>query len=475
MGEAPDDKTDSTDDNDASKSDNMQTAVNPKITKVKNIDIEIDPPDRLNRVSFKTRNELIKYQLKNIFKATDLNSVLNEVHSGKARLERLGVFSLVTAEVDVHAEKDGEEKKAEQELDVLFRVKEKGLAQIKMNANADVTQAGGAEFGGEGTLINLRGLGESLRFKYASDASSTFQMKEQANKSYEISYSKPLFLDPDKLFQVRVQRSSTDFALSGFNELSHRLAADLNFCSQYGRHVISWEGAWRENLPEKGTIFGVREHAGHTLKSAVKHSLIWDTRNCPLLPLGGSYLRHSIELAGLGGNARFLKSDVDVQLQRPLGSSGIIFGSTLQAGAALPLQPLPLAITDRFFLGGMTSVRGFEMQGIGAHAGSAPLGGEAFWSVGAHLYSPLPFRPGEGGFGDRFKLHAFANAGNIGSVVECKSSQFLSGARASCGVGCMMNFLGMVRLELNYCVPMNPQIGDRTKHGLQVGVGVNFL
>lgn len=41
------------------------------------------------------------------------------------------------------------------------------------------------------------------------------------------------------------------------------------------------------------------------------------------------------------------------------------------------------------------------------------LGGEAYWAGGLHLYTPLPFRPGQGGFGDLFRTHFFLNAGNL--------------------------------------------------------------
>lgn len=39
------------------------------------------------------------------------------------------------------------------------------------------------------------------------------------------------------------------------------------------------------------------------------------------------------------------------------------------------------------------------------------LGGDMFWSLGLHLYTPLPFRPG--GLAERFRTHVFATAGNL--------------------------------------------------------------
>ena len=50
-----------------------------------------------------------------------------------------------------------------------------------------------------------------------------------------------------------------------------------------------------------------------------------------------------------------------------------------------------------------------------ACAGNA-LGAEAYWLCAAHVYTPLPFRPGKGGFGDLFRTHFFLNAGNLGNI-----------------------------------------------------------
>ena len=44
------------------------------------------------------------------------------------------------------------------------------------------------------------------------------------------------------------------------------------------------------------------------------------------------------------------------------------------------------------------------------------LGADAYWLGGLHLYTPLPFRPGRGGFGELFRSHFFVTAGNLGNI-----------------------------------------------------------
>lgn len=48
-------------------------------------------------------------------------------------------------------------------------------------------------------------------------------------------------------------------------------------------------------------------------------------------------------------------------------------------------------------------------------AGDA-LGGDTYWLAGLHLYTPLPFRPGAGSFGELFRTHLFVNAGNLCNI-----------------------------------------------------------
>lgn len=90
-----------------------------------------------------------------------------------------------------------------------------------------------------------------------------------------------------------------------------------------------------------------------------------------------------------------------------------VFSTSLWGGMLVPIGDKPSSIADRFYLGGPTSVRGFSMHSIGPQSEGDYLGGEAYWAGGLHLYTPLPFRPGQGGFGELFRTHFFLNAGNL--------------------------------------------------------------
>ena len=88
------------------------------------------------------------------------------------------------------------------------------------------------------------------------------------------------------------------------------------------------------------------------------------------------------------------------------------------------------------------------------------------------------------GFLDLFRMHTFLNAGNLMSDyqfdVSSKSLQAnideaVQDFRLTYGLGLAFKLGGIARIELNYCVPLRTQKGDKPAPGLQFGVGVDFL
>ncbi|RHY17324.1 hypothetical protein DYB25_002149 [Aphanomyces astaci] len=112
------------------------------------------------------------------------------------------------------------------------------------------------------------------------------------------------------------------------------------------------------------------------------------------------------EVAGLWGDVQFVKGEAEVQHNIPIGPVAfhhpifnIMLSSRVGAVHSYGADKLrPARISDRFFLGGPLSLRGFNHKGVGPRAnpddggvksGDA-LGGEVFYSVGASLGFPFP-------------------------------------------------------------------------------------
>ena len=137
-----------------------------------------------------------------------------------------------------------------------------------------------------------------------------------------------------------------------------------------GRHSWCYDLSWRALAdPSRCASASIREGLGHSLKSAAKYTYFWDGRDSDLWPQHGAAMRCAAELAGLGpggqASARHVRVDAEGQACMPLGVFGATAVITGRWGALLPLAGGQSHISDRFFLGGSDSLRGFARSGAG--------------------------------------------------------------------------------------------------------------
>jgi uncharacterized Rmd1/YagE family protein len=90
----------------------------------------------------------------------------------------------------------------------------------------------------------------------------------------------------------------------------------------FGRHALSYEWSWRRIQLGTHATEGLLHEGGHNIKSSLIHQYFIDTRDDILTPTTGFAFRFAQEFAGLGGDVKFLKHEVDAQLNWPIGSPG---------------------------------------------------------------------------------------------------------------------------------------------------------
>ncbi|MEO8601027.1 MAG: outer membrane protein assembly factor BamA [bacterium] len=120
----------------------------------------------------------------------------------------------------------------------------------------------------------------------------------------------------------------------------------------------------------RGAASAIRAQAGSFLTSSIVPRVFRDTRNNLLDPTRGSFQDFSIELAGLGGDSNFINAQSRARWYIPvwqipkLGeltfATGWNFGYGLGFGGS---SELPLF--ERYFPGGINSLRGFEVRSLG--------------------------------------------------------------------------------------------------------------
>ncbi len=219
-----------------------------------------------------------------------------------------------------------------------------------------------------------------------------------------------------------------------------------------------------------GASSAIRAEAGTSFTSAMIPNLVYDSRDHFFNPTEGTRSGLSMKFAGLGGDNRFIKSDLSGRWHYPLlkdpnwggayvlalgGSVGWGVGFQQHAGRS---NALPLF--ERYFLGGINSVRGFAERSIGPRVPAncdidgnnctdfEVIGGEKAAVANVELLFPIYEQFGLRGV-------AFFDMGN--AFNDFNFSDF----RQSVGVGGRwLSPFGPLRVEFGF--PINKKRGDET-------------
>lgn len=138
--------------------------------------------------------------------------------------------------------------------------------------------------------------------------------------------------------------------------------------------------------------FIIRESQDIQVTSAVKVSLVRDTRNSLFGATEGSRNSLSLRYAGgpLGGDSQFTKGEVKTGWYFPI-LYGSVFHIIGAAGQVWENETGKLPVYERFYLGGINSIRGHEyaqVSPIDPETGDR-VGGDQMWYVQSEIVLPL--------------------------------------------------------------------------------------
>ena len=122
---------------------------------------------------------------------------------------------------------------------------------------------------------------------------------------------------------------------------------------------------------------------------AVGHSLQYDVRDSRVDPSEGYVVRLRQDLAGVGGNVRYVRNRLNAAYYHPISDTWV--GSLSASGGHIAgFADDDVRISDRFLVGSST-LRGFANAGIGPRDArtSDALGGNLFATGNAQLSFPL--------------------------------------------------------------------------------------
>ena len=169
-------------------------------------------------------------------------------------------------------------------------------------------------------------------------------------------------------------------------------------------------------------------------------------------PSSGSKHDLQLEIAGLGGDNHFLKLEHDSTWYWPLTEEEKwVFSYRTREGWAMGYgATTDVPLSDRFFVGGASTVRGYEQRDIGPTERRSWFFGEEDRIGGElRLVNNLELKYK---VTDRFRVYTFADAGG---VWEEPSAFDLGDVRCSWGVGMGFDIPRMGPIRVDYGIPIN--------------------
>ena len=299
---------------------------------------------------------------------------------------------------------------------------------------------------------NLLGKGQDLLFSTTIAGERT---------EFNMAFTEPHFLDRDLSAGIDAFHVTRDFQdESSYDQ--RRTGGGLRLGYPLSER---WRQTWRYRAErneitdvKSGASRFIREQEGERDTSAISQRLAYDSRDSTIFPTDGWFLWLDTEVAGLGGDAKYIMGRTGGSYYYPIADKWVlnILGET---GAIEGYSDTDVAINERFFIGGNT-LRGFEQGGIGPRDISTndSLGGNYFYRGTAELSFPLGLPDALGILG-----HAFSDAGSLFEL-DSTGSQIADeqSIRATVGLGLSWRSpFGPVRVD--FATPIAEEDFDETE------------
>jgi outer membrane protein insertion porin family len=339
-----------------------------------------------------------------------------------------------------------------------------GIEAERLGVPSEGPTATAIEFSPRGTLefakTNLTGRADSLSFKVRA---STLQGRGLLTYISPNYWGHPsLSLQLSGFYEkARDISTFTSTRTEGSVQLTDRLSQSNSLLFRYAyRHVLASD---LRVSPQEIPLFNQP-----TRVSLVGATWLRDRRNSPADATRGTFntVDFSVALRGLGSSASFSRIFLQNSTYTPIGRR-LVFARSFRLGVETPMGGTATAdipLPERFFAGGGTTLRGFELNQAGPRdpLTGFPIGGLGMLVFNQQLQFPmrLPY------IGNRLGGALFYDAGNVFSTFQQISFRpappkpvFDPAQTNLCLVNCsnQLSYLShTVGFELRYHTPVGP-------------------
>jgi outer membrane protein insertion porin family len=193
--------------------------------------------------------------------------------------------------------------------------------------------------------------------------------------------------------------------------------------------------------------------------SSIGYTLSYNTLDNIRNPTSGIRSDFRQDLAGVGGDVKFLKSTEDLRYYHEVAGDSVAM-LRAQGGYVTPWGGQQLPLLNGFF-GGPDLVRGFAVNGFGPRdttegTSKDNVGGTRYWATTAELRTPVPWIPPESGlrfsvFADAGSLWGFAGSGSTPALSQSLKVADSKTIRSSMGAGLIWDSpFGPMRVDYAY-------------------------
>lgn len=366
----------------------------------------------------RTLDKVIRREIR-LAEGDAFNRVL--LNRSRSRIRGLGFFKSV--------EVTEEPGTAPDRTNLNFEVTEQSTGELSVSAGFSSADSVVGSF--SLTEKNLMGKGQFLRLQLQASAE---------RQQIDLRFTEPYFLDRNLSAGVDIYSTHQEAEESFYSSDVIGAGLRLGFpTSEFGRvglrytlrqDIVDYDiegllaatnASRAARVPPLPALAGADETAFRNsylvleqavVTSVLGYTFLYDERDDPIEPRAGYRFSVSQDLAGLGGDKKYLKSEAQFDWYQRIWGDDFVLTTSLNAGHIMAWGDEELLINDRFFKGG-GSFRGFDTSGVGPRdllSGGA-VGGELF-AIGTLELSVPNFLPEDLGI----KTSLFADVGTVGGV-----------------------------------------------------------
>lgn len=331
---------------------------------------------------------------------------------------------------------------------------------------------------------NFLGRGESVGVSF-----QTGRYREE----FDVSYFVPWFLDRPQSIGLQLFKSDLDYTYyTNQRVLRKSEGGVLTYGRSFGYFGSLSVSLNRSDLNDTRSTFDLNgnlvEQRFQLTNSSLRPAYVFDSRDSRVEPTIGKRFSASLEYAGgfLGGSNYFWRPEIGASWFQPVTQVPLksLFAINLEAGYVKPFGGRTLNFLEQYYLGGETSIRGFNFRSIWVRCEGGetipgrdepcqpdetlvddfgfPVGGDRFFQLNLEYHLLV---------GGPFRILAFVDAGNVYGVDQ---SFDLGRLRYTAG-GEMRIFVPVFGAPLRfiYAKNLDPKPDDRFE-GFQFSIGATF-